>query len=56
MDCTSAGEFEGFCPIEHQNVDSIAYTLTMNSSNEEKPVKLLALGKFLIVLACEHIF
>ena len=39
------------CPIKFkfQDVDTIASTLTMSSSNEEKPVKLLALGEVSII-------
>ena len=35
--------------LKFQDVEFIALTLTMSSSNEEKPVKLLALGKVLMV-------
>jgi len=42
--------------IEFQHLNSIAYTLSMNSSNEGKPVRLLALGMFSIILARGHSF
>jgi len=44
------GEVRKLCPIEFrfQDVDTIAFT-TMGSSNDEKPVKLLALGKSLMM-------
>jgi len=48
------GQVRRLCPIEFQDLDSTAFTPTMNSSNEEKPVKLLALGKVLTVLAHRH--
>ena len=46
VECTY-GASQGLCPIDFQDAASIAYTLAMNSSNEEKPVKLLSLGRCL---------
>ena len=39
-----------------RHFDSIAYTLTMSSSNEAKPVKLLALGKVLNDISSQTYF
>ena len=50
------GQVRRLCPIEFQDLDSIAYTVTMNSSNEQRPVKLLALGNALMILACRYSF
>lgn len=50
MEPTVVDKLEGLFP-RGQGLDYTTYTAGMNSSNKEKPVKLLALGKFFNVIS-----